>query len=31
MFLGFGMSITSKNVFKPKKVSSSAFCHNIKL
>ena len=29
--LGFGISITSKNVFKPKKVNSDAFCHEIKL
>ena len=28
-FLGFGISITSKNVFKPKKVNSDAFCHQI--
>ena len=30
-FLGFGISITSKNVFKPKKSNSDAFCHKIKL
>ena len=29
--LGFGISITSKNVLKPKKVNSDAFCHKIKL
>ena len=31
VFLGFGISITSKNVFKPKKLNSDAFCHKIKL
>ena len=30
-FLGFGTSKTSKNVFKPQKVNSDAFCHKIKL
>ena len=30
-FLGFGISITFKNVFKPKKVHSDALCHQIKL
>ena len=30
-FLGFGTSITSKNVLKPKKVNSEATCHKIKL
>ena len=30
-FLGFGISLTSKNVFKPKKVNSDAFCYKIKL
>ena len=30
-FLGFGISVTSKNVFKPKKLNSDAFCHKIKL
>ena len=30
-FLGFGVSIISKNVFKPKKVNSDTFCHKFKL
>ena len=31
VFLGFGISLTSENVFKPKRVNSDVFCHKIKL
>ena len=30
-FFRFGISITSKNVFKPQKLNSDAFCHKTKL
>ena len=31
VLLGFGISITSKNVFKPKKVNSDPLSHKTKL